>query len=435
FGRPGGGGGNRASCADPVTCPRAQSASVPAEGPAGGPGVTHGGPGPAWVPSRPRSSDPAPPPPPPRPRPRPRSRSRPAPPPAPLPAESRLRGRAGPLRDPRDRQRAAPAAPPPGRWSPAPPPTPRCALEPRPPYEPVPAALCALGALFGVVCGCFGYRCFKAIMFLSGLLFGSIVIFLLCYKERVLETQLSLEASAGIALGIGLLCGLVTMLLRSVGLFTTGLLLGLLLATAALVAAAPVLPPPSPWVPAGSLLGLALLCALLALQWPKALTVLSTAVFGAAVVVVCADYFVEALALVLYVYDRLRLAPAGPLCWHSWVLLGAWPALSLLAVLLQWKLTADGVSHTDVILSRRQKRLQLLRIRQKEAKRRQSLAPPEGTYRRKPPPVKRYAGDVLAPSYIRSLRDRQLESGTAPGPTAAPDADCGSAAPPPRRRP
>ncbi|XP_072703363.1 transmembrane protein 198-like isoform X1 [Ciconia boyciana] len=295
-----------------------------------------------------------------------------------------------------------------------------CALEPRPPYEPGPAALCALGALFGVVCGCFGYRCFKAVMFLSGLLFGSIVIFLLCYKERVLETQLSLEASAGIALGIGLLCGLVTMLLRSVGLFTTGLLLGLLLATAALVAAAPVLPPPSPWVPAGSLLGLALLCALLALQWPKALTVLSTAVFGAAVVVVCADYFVEALALVLYVYDRLRLAPAGPLCWHSWVVLGAWPALSLLAVLLQWKLTADGFSHTDVVLSRRQKRLQLLRIRQKEAKRRQSLAPPEGTYRRKPPPVKRYAGDVLAPSYIRSLRDRQLESGAVPGPAAAP---------------
>ncbi|CAM9946672.1 unnamed protein product [Bubo scandiacus] len=152
------------------------------------------------------------------------------------------------------------------------------------------------------------------------------------------------------------------------------------------VAAAPVLPPPSPWVPAGSLLGLALLCALLALQWPKALTVLSTGVFGAAVVVVCADYFVEGLALVLYVYDRLRLAPARPLCWPGWVVLGAWPLLGLLAVLLQWKLTADGFSHTDVILSRRQKRLQLLRIRQKEAKRRQSLAPPEGTYRRKTPP-------------------------------------------------
>lgn len=30
-------------------------------------------------------------------------------------------------------------------------------------------------------------------MFLSGLLSGALVIFLLCHKERVLETQLSLE--------------------------------------------------------------------------------------------------------------------------------------------------------------------------------------------------------------------------------------------------
>ncbi|NXG40113.1 TM198 protein, partial [Dromaius novaehollandiae] len=235
-----------------------------------------------------------------------------------------------------------------------------------------------------------GYRCFKAIMFLSGLLFGSAVIFLLCHKERVLGTPLSLEASAGIALGVGVLCGLVTALVRSVGLFTTGLLLGLLLATAALVAAEPLLRPQSPWVPAGGLLGLALLCALLALRWQKALTVLSTAVCGAAVVVACADYVVEALALLLYVRDRLRLASPAPLCWYSWAVLGAWPALSLLGVLLQWKLTAGGFSHGDVVLTRRQKRLQLLRIRQKEAKRRQSLSPPAGTYRRKAAPVQRY---------------------------------------------
>ncbi|NXX13674.1 TM198 protein, partial [Podargus strigoides] len=240
---------------------------------------------------------------------------------------------------------------------------------------PGPAALCVLGGLLGAACGCFGYRCFKAAMFLSGLLFGSAVIFLLCYKERVLETPLSLEASAGIALGIGLLCGLVTALLPTVGLFTTGLLLGLLLATAALAALAPLLPPPSPWVPAGTLLGLALLCALLALRWPKALTVLATAVLGAAVLVLCVDYFVEGLALALYVCQRLRLAPAE-LCWPGWAALGAWPVLSLLAVLLQRNLTAHGFSHTDVVLSRRRKRLQ--RVRQKEPKHRRGPAPPEG---------------------------------------------------------
>ena len=100
-----------------------------------------------------------------------------------------------------------------------------------------------------------GYRCFKAVLFLTGLLFGSVVIFLLCYRERVLETQLSAGASAGIALGIGLLCGLVAMLVRSVGLFLVGLLLGLLLAAAALLGSAPYYQPGSVWGPLGLLLG------------------------------------------------------------------------------------------------------------------------------------------------------------------------------------
>lgn len=85
-------------------------------------------------------------------------------------------------------------------------------------------------------------------MFLSGLLFGSVIIFLLCYKERVLDTQLSIEASAGIGLGIGLLCGLVTMLVRSVGLFMTGLLLGLLLAIAGLLLTHQLYTPSTLWV-------------------------------------------------------------------------------------------------------------------------------------------------------------------------------------------
>lgn len=66
-------------------------------------------------------------------------------------------------------------------------------------------------------------------------MFGSVVIFMLCYKERVMDTQLSVEASVGIGLGIGTLCGLVTMLVRSVGLFMVGLLLGLLAGVASLV--------------------------------------------------------------------------------------------------------------------------------------------------------------------------------------------------------
>ena len=192
-----------------------------------------------------------------------------------------------------------------------------------------------------------GYRCFKAVLFLTGLLFGSVVIFLLCYRERVLETQLSAGASAGIALGIGLLCGLVAMLVRSVGLFLVGLLLGLLLAAAALLGSAPYYQPGSVWGPLGLLLGGGLLCALLTLRWPRPLTTLATAVTGAALIATAADYFAELLLLARYAVERLRAAPVPPLCWRSWALLALWPLLSLMGVLVQWRVTAERDSHTE----------------------------------------------------------------------------------------
>ncbi|OCT95699.1 transmembrane protein 198 isoform X4 [Xenopus laevis] len=287
-----------------------------------------------------------------------------------------------------------------------------CSLESERHYDVVPTVVCSLCCLFGLVYTFFGYRCFKAIMFLSGLLAGSAVIFVLCYKERIMDTQLSIELSAGIALGIGLLCGLVTMLVHSVGLFMTGLLLGLLLAIASLVGLEQFYHPPTAWIPVGLMMGFAMLFAVLTLQWQKLFTVVSTATFGAAILTVCTDYFIELMLLVQYVYDRLRLETSHPLCWYSWVVLGMWPVLSILGIVVQWKLTAEGFSHTDVIISRRQKRLQLLRIRQKDAKKRQNVASQEGTYRRKANPMKRYTGDILAPSYLQSLRERQTGTGT-----------------------
>ncbi|XP_023413072.1 transmembrane protein 198-like isoform X5 [Loxodonta africana] len=317
------------------------------------------------------------------------------------------------------------------------PPDPRCVLEPQDSPELAPILVCALCCCFGIIYCCFGYRCFKAVMFLSGLLSGALVIFLLCHKERVLETQLSLEVSAGIALGIGLLCGLVTMLVRSVGLFLTGLLLGLTLGAGTLLGTEPIYQPPSAWVPAGGLVGLALLGALLTLRWPRPFTVLGTALLGAAVLVACADFFLEGLALGSRLGQRLQALPAlPPLCWYSWVLLGAWPALGALGALAQWKLMAEEHGgHANVVLSRQQRHLQLLRIRQQEAK--WHRTPPgvglcEGSYHRQLPPNARSPADSLAPSYLQSLRERQLGPGTqatAPHTILDLDSDCGSTIP------
>ncbi|KGL77719.1 Transmembrane protein 198 [Tinamus guttatus] len=216
-------------------------------------------------------------------------------------------------------------------------------------YQVVPSVVCAMCCLFGIIYCFFGYRCFKAVMFLTGLMFGSIIIFMLCYKERVLDTQLSVEASVGIGLGIGVLCGLVTMLVRSVGLFMVGgwLLLGLVLEVATLVVMEQFYHPSTVWIPIALLLGVGMLFAVLTLQWQRFFTTLSTAVFGSAIMTVTVDYFIELFLLVQYIYERIKVAPARPVCWYSWVILGVWPLLTTLGVLVQWKVTAEGYSHTE----------------------------------------------------------------------------------------
>ncbi|XP_072325126.1 transmembrane protein 198-like isoform X1 [Scyliorhinus torazame] len=299
-------------------------------------------------------------------------------------------------------------------------------------YDIVPSVVCAMCCLFGIIYCFFGYRCFKAIMFLTGLMFGSIVIFMLCYKERVLDTQLSMEASVGIGLGIGILCGLVTMLVRSVGLFMVGLLLGLLAAVATLVVLEQFYHPRTIWVPISLLLGAGMFFAVVTLQWQRSFTVLSTAVFGSAVITVTVDYFIELFLLVQYVYERIKVSPVQPVCWYSWVILGVWPVLTALGVLVQFKVTAEGYSHTEVIISRRQRRVQLMRIRQKETKkkRKHHKKYQEPAYRRKPNPVRRYDGDVLSPSYIQNFRERQTVGGsTSTHAMIDVDYECGSTVP------
>lgn len=325
-------------------------------------------------------------------------------------------------------------------------------------YEVVPSVVCSMCCLFGIIYCFFGYRCFKAVLFLTGLMFGSVVIFMLCYKERVMDTQLSVEASVGIGLGIGTLCGLVTMLVRSVGLFMVGLLLGLLLGVASLVVMEEFYHPQTVWVPIGILLGAGTLCAVLTLQWQRCFVTLSTATFGSAIITITVDYFIELFALVHYIYERLRVSPKKPQCWFTWVILGVWPVLALLGVLIQWKVTGEGFSHTEVVLSRQQRRVQLMKLRQREERLRKEnekkkkknkrsqghkaelkhkpvsqqpqyhhpgsshshqnhapqphKAPPPQTepgYHRKPHPKRRFDGDVLSPSYIRSFRDRQSD--------------------------
>ena len=59
-------------------------------------------------------------------------------------------------------------------------------------YNIVTATICGLYVFFGIFCTLFGYRCFKAIMFLTGFIFGSIIVYLICIyiTEKYISTTL-----------------------------------------------------------------------------------------------------------------------------------------------------------------------------------------------------------------------------------------------------
>lgn len=71
------------------------------------------------------------------------------------------------------------------------------------------------------------------------------------------------------ALSAGVLLGLIAMLVQYVGLFMTGIHTGLFISLASLATAEQFSHPPTLLTTAGTMLGSALLFAVLNLQWPK----------------------------------------------------------------------------------------------------------------------------------------------------------------------
>ncbi|XP_044068560.1 transmembrane protein 198-like [Siniperca chuatsi] len=280
-----------------------------------------------------------------------------------------------------------------------------CTLEINIKYEVIPSIVCSVCLSFGLIYCFFGYRCFKMVMFFSGLMFSSAAVLLVYHKEPVLEAQLGTETKAGISLGMGVLCGLLTMLVSTMGLLLSGLQLGSLLSLAILVVVGQFHSLTPVWVPLSVVLAASIVTAVFTLQWQKLFTVIYTSVFGATTVMLCVDYLVGTFMLPNQVYDMLCQVAPRPLCWFNWAITGIWPVMSLIGVLVQWRFSAKGVSHTEAAHKKQKKHV-------KKHGHRESRRRPPPHRRRRPPPLKRYAGDVLAPSYLQSLKERQMGTGS-----------------------
>ncbi|XP_054465561.1 transmembrane protein 198-like [Anoplopoma fimbria] len=280
-----------------------------------------------------------------------------------------------------------------------------CMLEMNIKYEVISSVVCSVCLSFGLIYTFFGYRCFKMVMFFSGFMFGSTTVVLLQHKEPALNARLGSETKAGIGLGVGVLCGLMTMLVSTMGLLLSGLQLGSLFSLAILVVIAQFHSLTPVWVPLTAVLAASIVAALFTLQWQKLFTIIHTSVFGAAAVMLCVDYLVGTFTLPDLVYDMFCQVAPRQLCWFNWAIAGIWPFMGLIGGLVQWRFTANGVSHREA--SHKKYRKHVNKHSYRESRRR-----PQPHRRRRPPPLKRYAGDVLAPSYLQSFQEHQMGTGS-----------------------
>uniref|UniRef100_A0A3Q2NZB6 Transmembrane protein 198 n=1 Tax=Fundulus heteroclitus TaxID=8078 RepID=A0A3Q2NZB6_FUNHE len=280
-----------------------------------------------------------------------------------------------------------------------------CALKNNVRCEFIPSAVCSVCLSFGLIYCFLGYRCFKMVMFFSGFMFASSAVLLFYHNEPEFTSQLREDTKAGICLGVAVLCGLFTMVVSTLGLVLSGLQLGSLLSLSMLVVVAQFQSLSPMWVPLCAILAASITAAVFTLQWQRLFSIFYTAVFGATTVMLCADYVAGAFVLPYQVYDMFcQLAPR-PFCWFNWAIAGICPVLSIIGVLVQWRFTARGVSHTEAAHKKQKKHGTKQKCR--EGRRR-----PQAYRQRRHPPLKRYAGDVLAPSYLHKLQERQLGTGS-----------------------
>ncbi|XP_026188533.1 transmembrane protein 198-like [Mastacembelus armatus] len=280
-----------------------------------------------------------------------------------------------------------------------------CALKIDMKNELIPSIVCSVCLSFSLIYCFFGYRCFKMVMFFSGFMFGTAAVLLLYHKEPVLDTQLGMGTKAGIGLGVGVLCGLMTMLVSTAGLVVSGLQLGSLLSLAILMVIGQFHSLSPVWVPLSAILAASIATAVFTLHWQKLFSIIYTSVFGATTVMLCVDYLVGTFMLPNQLYDMFYQGALHPFCWFNWAITGIWIVLSLMGVLVQWRFTAKRISHIEAAQMKQKKYNKKYRYRESRRKH-------QPYRRRKPPPLKRYAGDVLAPSYLQSLQERQMGTGS-----------------------
>ncbi|XP_050091983.1 transmembrane protein 198 [Anopheles aquasalis] len=206
-------------------------------------------------------------------------------------------------------------------------------------------------AVFGIVYTLLGYRCLRAIGFLTGLAAGAGCIILLQNKNITGFGNLAAPALAVVAGLFGAVLGST----HPISSTLIGASAGALVAGATIAACIATLPhyifgENELFV---SVIGGAIICAIVALFCPKFMSIIASSIIGSAMILCSIDFFMHGLNTLDWIFN-MKPDPSPPPCWGG-VILCCWPISSVLGVLVQSFVTAWKIDHRRQLHHRRRR--------------------------------------------------------------------------------
>eukprot|EP00794_Sanderia_malayensis_P018893 gene18893-20795_t len=198
-----------------------------------------------------------------------------------------------------------------------------------------------------------GYKKRRITFFLVGMISAAILTYFVCLGE----SNLSHTTLLLVSVAAGLFLSLFTTTVLYIGYFVTALFAGIFLGFGALLVFTTFQLFHSIAIPSVIIATISLVLVFATLWWRRVFLIISTSLLGAAMFCGGLDYFVEGFFILKYTEQKLFYSKIAPLCWYSYVVFGAWPALFVIGMLVQLLWTGKEKHKTNyVFIYRRRKR-------------------------------------------------------------------------------
>lgn len=183
-----------------------------------------------------------------------------------------------------------------------------------------------------------GFKYQRITLFATGFSSAALLTYLICLIRSSLDIQYILLITAAVGIFAGILCTTVIFC----GLFTSGIVAGFSLAMAFLLGFSSLYSYTTLSIPVAVVIGVPVLLAGASVWWKRVLLIVTSSIYGGALMIAGLDYFIEDLRLLDYTWQKVfnkDLKGLNP-CFFSWIVLGVWPLLVLIGLLVQFLKTA-----------------------------------------------------------------------------------------------